>query len=69
VLVWDPQAGAAAYRDGTQVMTETVAAGWMPESQEFLVARRPGGGGFVGEIDEIRLYDRPLASADIVRIP
>lgn len=70
VVVWDaPARAAAAYRDGAQVFSETDLPGdWTPREQEVTFGKKPGGG-LVGRIDDVRLYDRPLGAAEIARLP
>jgi hypothetical protein len=71
VLVWDStNHRIAAYLDGALVYeNDAIASGWAPRDQEVAFGRPSSAGGHVGELDDIRLYDRPLTAAEITLIP
>ena len=56
----------ALYVDGIEVDADRGGAQALDAIAELTVGRaHPGGGGFTGTLDEIRIHDRPLASEEI----
>lgn len=65
VLTWDAVEKAGAfYVDGTVVLREAYKNDFSPNGQRFVLGQR-----FIGEIDEVRLYDRALAEAEVATLP
>ncbi len=70
-IVWDfPAQQVLTYRDGALVSSVTdVALGFRPDGQELTFGKRAGASGYVGSLDEVRLYDRPLSPNEILALP
>lgn len=66
---YDPSAASASlYIDGVRVPASgPVAGGAIVSAGEPMTIGEAPGVAFTGRVDEIRLYSRPLAAADIVR--
>jgi alpha-tubulin suppressor-like RCC1 family protein len=55
------------YMDGALVGSAAAAGSIVPSAGDLWLGRAPWGEGFAGDYDEVRIYDRPLTAAEIVR--
>jgi hypothetical protein len=69
VGVFQPNTRVAVYLDGTLVNENTTAiASQIFNSSEPLVLGLNGNTGFQGSLDEVRVYNRALAQAEIAAL-
>jgi hypothetical protein len=65
VITWsDTSRAGALYVDGALIAIESYDYDFEPQGQSFTL-----GDGFIGEIDEVRLYARALSGAEVVALP
>jgi hypothetical protein len=69
-VTWDTSSRQAhVYLGDALVATEVIPASWQPSAQQVVLGRAGCCGGWIGEIDEVRLYDRPLVASEIAQLP
>jgi hypothetical protein len=66
VVAWDTGSAKmfTVYLDSVRTSMPITSAGWTPFAQDFRLPNT-----FVGAIDEIRLYNRPLTQAEATSLP
>lgn len=65
VVTWDAGERAAAfYVDGKLLHRAAYRSDFQPDGQRFALGER-----FLGELDEVRLYDRALVEAEVAALP
>lgn len=65
VVTWSEQnARGRVYRDGTLLEEHEYPQPFAPDGQRFQLGR-----GFVGMIDEVRLYARELTPSEVAAVP
>jgi hypothetical protein len=71
VVTWDSSATRVvnAYVDGVLVGTDAPPNGWTPSDQRFVVSYPACCGGWLGDLDELRLYRRPLTLQEVQLVP
>lgn len=70
IVVWDTTARKSFfYVDGALIKTGGIDPGWAPREQQFVFGQKGCCGGFIGALDEIRLFDRAIPPDEIPLIP
>lgn len=70
VVVWDTAEHRGAYYvDGRLAASEALPPAWTPAGQRFSLFDVGCCGGFVGAVDEVRLYGRALAAGEVAALP
>lgn len=70
IVVWDTTARKSYfYVDGALIKADGLDLGWAPREQLFVFGQKGCCGGFIGALDEIRLFDRAIPPDEIPLIP
>jgi hypothetical protein len=70
VVTWDLVSRQGnIYLGDTLVATKVIPPTWEPSGQQVVFGRAACCGGFAGDIDDVRLYDRPLTASEVAQLP